>query len=132
LVVTAFVQAADVTRSGAPESPPVRALLAGTWGFSDDGGGCADKPHTIRFSEDGSEMFLRYENPPGEGAYKVLSEGPRHLRLAMRDEVQRTEAGALVEWDLILLESGAYTWHRTDWAEHLRTWPVRRCAADRR
>jgi hypothetical protein len=125
-----LVQAADVPHSAVPESTTVRELLTGTWGFSADSGGCADKPHTIRFSADGSEMFLRYQDPPGEGAYQVRSAGPGHLRLAMRDESQRTAAGALVEWDLILVEPGAYTWHRTDWDAHLRTWPVRRCVSD--
>ncbi len=108
--------------------PSIRESIVGTWGRASEGG-CTEKPHTIAFSADGGELYLRYTDPPGQGTYRVVAEGPSHLRLALRNEVQKTEDGEPVEWDLVLLAPDTYSWHRADWSETLRTWPVRRCAA---
>ncbi len=124
----AFAIAAAALTAAAPEQEPsLRQTLAGAWGYEAEGGMCAGRPHTIEFSADGAEMVLRYSDPPGQGTYKVLAEETLQLRVAMRDEVERTNSGTLVEWDLILLSPDAYTWHRSDWPAGHRTWPVKRC-----
>lgn len=112
---------------------PLRPTIAGTWGMEGEGVSCADNPHTLAFSPDGLEMKLQYAKggegtPPTEVTYVVVSEGPGVLRLAKNGEDMRSEAGELVQWDLVLLGADSYCWHRSDWQAGGCTKPAVRCA----
>lgn len=109
-----------------------REIAAGPWGFEAEGARCQGNPHTVAFSSDGSEMTMRYsksldKNQPTQATYKVLAEGPDYLRMAMLGEDRKTDAGVLVQWDLILLSRDSYCWHRTDWSKGSCTQPASRC-----
>lgn len=87
---------------------PLRPTIVGTWGMEGEGVNCSDNPHTLAFSPDGLEMKLQYAKggegtPPTAVSYVVVSEGPGFLRLEKNGEDLRTEAGDLVQWDLMLL-----------------------------
>ena len=127
-ILAALEEDAEAARAALP----LRPTVAGTWGIDTEGVSCTDNPHTLAFSPDGLEMTLRYAkglegNPPTRVSYKVLSDGPGFLRLAMQGEERRTDAGALVIWELVLLSSDSYCWHRTDWQTGGCTQPAKRC-----
>jgi len=108
---------------------------SGVWGFPVEGASCEDNPHTIKFLEGSKTMILRYAkgldgNPPTEATYQILGEGPGYLRMEIRGETTTTEAGKPVQWDLVLLSSDSYCWHRTDWQLGGCTQPATRCKKD--
>jgi hypothetical protein len=130
-----LVASVDATAEQAA-APKLRDVASGSWGFAVEGASCADNPHTISFSPDGSQMLFQYSksldhNPPTKATYRVLSEGEGFLRMEKVDEPERTAAGAVVQWDLVLLSRDSYCWHRTDWQENGCTQPATRCSAQR-
>ena len=127
MALLALPLAAGLCAAEPQPGPSVRETIVGNWGLATETGSCTEKPHTISFSDDGSQLYVRYTDTLGQGTYRIVAEGLNHLRLALRDEVQKTESGELVEWDLVLLTPDSYSWHRADWPEGHRTWPVRRC-----
>jgi hypothetical protein len=111
---------------------PLIAALAGTWGMEGEGVSCKDNPHTIQFSPDAREMTLQFTksfdaNPPTRSVYDVRGEGAGFLHMTLRGEDRKTDAGKLVEWDLVLLDADRYCWHRSDWREGGCTQPATRC-----
>jgi hypothetical protein len=112
---------------------PLIAALTGTWGMEGEGVSCKDNPHTIQFSPDVREMTLQFTksfdaNPPTRSVYDVRGEGAGFLHMTLRGEDRKTDAGKLVEWDLVLLDADRYCWHRSDWREGGCTQPATRCA----
>jgi hypothetical protein len=50
--------------------------------------------------------------------------------MAVFGETRRTAEGVPVVWDLVLVDSNTYRWHRTDWPWGGSTKAIRRCPAD--
>ncbi len=119
-----------------PANASIFSVLPGIWGWEEQGvGTCSANPHAITFSDDRRVMFLRHTKPLKRhtGAetmvllYRILDADP-HLRMALDGETRTTPAGALVEWDLIMLSPDRYCWHRTDWPAGHCTAAVVRCS----
>lgn len=119
-------------------APSVYEVLPGTWGsrlYKDVG--CDSNPHVISFSEDRSQMTLRYAQPArtvlGEAMtlqYKVLSDEP-HLRVQLEGERRRNPStDKLVVWDLIMVSADQYCWHRADRRLGSCSSRIVRCQAD--
>lgn len=108
--------------------------LAGIWCWPNISDG-SHNPHSLRFSVDGSKLFLDYLNPRVDadgkrivGAdYDVESIEATRARMRLIGEDRRTDAGELVVWDLVVLPAERYCWRRTDWAEDACTAPLTRC-----
>ena len=118
----------------APSGGNVFDAAVGAWDWDGADSWCAANPHTISFSADYSVMYLVHRVPWTDSAgphrvteYAIQDSGPSHIRGAIRGEGRRTEAGALVVWDLVLTSPDSYVWHRTDWSAGNRTKAVTRC-----
>src|SRR5690606_21182497 len=100
-------------------------LAAGRWSWTTARNSCSESDHSIRVSEDGTKMFLRDRSDTtgaDETTYIIERTGPgiipgrdHVIRASIVGETRRTDAGALVVWDLVLLTANRYTWHRADW-----------------
>lgn len=113
-------------------------VLPGTWGSTFNKSiSCDSNPHTISFTEDRTEMLLTYAKPrqtrDGEITtvrYKVLSDKP-YLHLSREGEKRRNPAGGrLARWDLVMVSSDRYCWHRTDWLNRVCGTHIVRCQSD--
>ncbi len=97
----------------------VFARVTGTWRWDNRPKDCQDDPHTISFTPDHSQMILSYrptkEDTLREYTYDIVATGPQVIRGRIRDETRRDSTGALVVWDLVLLNDSTYCWHRADW-----------------
>ncbi len=114
------------------EQPDLFAIASGAWGWAVDGATCEDNPHAIEFAPDFKTMTLRYAKgvegqPPTVATYSVLEEGDDYLRMRMLDETSIDANGDPVVWDLVLLSTDSYCWHRSDWQEGGCTQPATRC-----
>ena len=108
--------------------------LSGKWGWvgSSD---CELAPQVISLSADRKVMRLSYapeddtgiRQPREEAVYSVLGETSRGLNLAMQREDRLDSLGDPVRWELVVLSSAEYCWHRSDWEQTGCTDPVRRC-----
>jgi hypothetical protein len=114
----------------------IRMTLPGVWDWTTEPETCQrDNVHTIWFSDDGRSLF--FHHPQGaeleDGVlqqvieYSVLEELPTGLRLQAKREGRRDEMGNLVTWELRLLSTSSYCWHRSDWREQGCTSPIVRC-----
>jgi hypothetical protein len=132
-----------VARTLQPYVPPpgdVFAIAAGTWDWEGAEGFCEEDPHTITFSADRGLMTLVSRQPwtDSSGAahqrteYDVLEHAAGRVRGRIRGETRQTSDGQPVVWDLVLVDSNTYRWHRTDWPPGGYTKPVRRCGATAR
>ena len=109
--------------------------LSGRWDWTTETVPCADSAHTIAFSSDGKVMTITQDNPVVDSAgrdwtvttYDVVSKTESRIRGKIRDEPRRTEDGIPVVWDLVVVDSNTYLWHRTDWPAWGYTAPVIRC-----
>jgi hypothetical protein len=116
------------------------AFAAGTWDWHNGDSTCPGNTHTVRFSDDKRIMLLEFQEPLDTATgqrvarYRVVSAGsrvipglPYLIRAEMEGETRKTDAGALVVWDLILASHNRYHWHRTDWADGGVTTAIIRC-----
>lgn len=146
----AFMSQTEVTASDAAASderplPPtatadaIFAQLEGNWAWSSAKQGCAAGTHRLVVSPDRQQLRIigaaaKEGEAPDTTVYTVIEAGPQVLpwapftvRLDMQGEDRRTDAGALVKWDLVLMSRDRYHWHRTDWPEGGITAAIRRC-----
>lgn len=120
------------------------AMAVGTWGWARGDSTCLGNTHTISFSPDRQVMTLKHNAPRDttaearETTYSILSAGPGRflnfphvIRGAMVGETRRTTTEDLVVWDLVLVTSNRYHWHRTDWSDSTMTAAIVRCDGTR-
>jgi|SRR5687767_3073480 len=112
--------------------------ISGRWGWSTKSIPCAaDSGHTIAFSSDGKVMTITQDelSVDDDGrdwtvtTYDVVSTTASRVRGAIRGETRVTDDGRPVVWDLVVIDSNAYVWHRTDWPASGYTARVIRCQA---
>jgi hypothetical protein len=111
--------------------------LVGTWDWAEVPGSCTDNPFAISFSPDKRFMILTYRHPV-EGAalpgsvfkYEIRGHTRSTLHTAIVDppEVRRTEAGELVEWDVVLTGRDEFRWREVHWIPGDVTKKLVRCA----
>lgn len=147
-VVEAFVAPAApaVTRNERPlpdvaDRESIFGLLEGRWSWEGGDEECKSV-HTLTLSPDRRILDLEYpERRDSAGVtvrvrYRVVEAGPQVLpwapyaiRMEMEGETRRTDAGALVVWDLVFASRDRYHWHRTDWDDGGLTGAIIRCDA---
>jgi hypothetical protein len=112
--------------------------LSGRWDWSTDRVPCEkDSARMIAFSSDGGVMTITQERPVVDSTgrdwtvttYDILARTPSRVRGEIRGEPRRTDKGDPVVWDLVVIDSNAYMWHRTDWPAWGYTARVIRCPA---
>jgi len=122
-------------RYGRLFAPRIFESLEGRWTWRGSTGACTTDWHEIRFTADHRVMTIT-SSRPNEGAdgrldsvavYDIQTHWPNAIRGAIRGETRRTSDGRPVVWDLVLLSSNRYAWHRTDWAPGAYTREVERC-----
>lgn len=64
-----------------------------------------------------------------EVTYQILRDLPNGLRMSLDGEKRLDPAGKPVTWDLMLLDSDQYCWHRGDWPGTGCTKSMDRCEA---
>jgi hypothetical protein len=119
-------------------SGDVFAVVSGTWDWEGADGFCRKNPHTVSFSPDRTLMTFISREPytDSEGTehlvteYDIQEHTRGRLRGLIRGETRMTAEGVPVVWDLVLVDSNAYRWHRTDWTWGNSTKSIRRCPAD--
>ncbi len=120
----------------APLSTNVFETLRGSWGWTGDSPStCALDPHQISFSADYTTMSIASREPWTDSGgvehaaaiYDILEVESNRIRGVIQGEFRRTAAGEPVVWDLVLMDSNTYRWHRTDWRVGSYTDPVERC-----
>lgn len=109
--------------------------VTGLWDWEIAPKWCAENPHSITFSRDGSKMEVRH--PKGASiaggvaqalvVYEVLSKSPGLLKTRVVGETQTSGRGDIVSWDLVLLSPDAYCWRRSDWPPGSCTRRIIRC-----
>jgi hypothetical protein len=118
-------------------SGDVFAVVSGTWDWEGAEGFCQKDPHTLSFSPDRTLMTLTSREPYTDSAgtvhqvteYDVQEHSRGRIRGLIRGESRKTAQGVPVVWDLVLVDSNTYRWHRTDWPPGGSTKPIRRCPA---
>ena len=111
--------------------------LLGFWGWpvEDMNYNCEGNPHTLSFSSDGKEFTINFRKPikdpdgkPVKAAkYDVIEVTNKVITASMRGEARKDGAGNDVIWDLVLVDTKTYTWHRHDWPEGTFTPNIVRC-----
>ena len=117
-----------------PPPPDPYSVLPGEWGWSgsDD---CGSSPERIRFSEDRNTMFLSHAPARADGSrephrtvtYDIVGRTGNRLGMALEGETGLDDSGKPVTWDLVLLGSSEYCWHRSDWPASGCTKSIVRC-----
>lgn len=109
--------------------------IEGSWGLAGVVA-CDENAQDIRFSGSGDYMYVTYRDPiPSvQGMeqffrYRVLGSAGSAVRMELEGETRTTEAGASVVWDLVLVNSDAFCWHRTDWELGACTPQEHRCSS---
>jgi hypothetical protein len=110
-------------------TPDVFRAAAGTWGWARGHNTCARNPHTIAFTPQRDTMIIRYRDDADSTTSRYVISGTTasSIRGALIGEDRRTDAGALVVWDLVMMAPDSYRWHRTDWEPDGYTRSVVRC-----
>jgi hypothetical protein len=80
-------------------------------------------------------MTITQDNPSIDSAgrdwtvttYDIVASTPSRVRGAIRGETRLTDGGRPVVWDLVVIDSNAYVWHRTDWPASGYTPRIIRC-----
>jgi hypothetical protein len=132
----------------ATDAETIFRMLEGQWSWEGGEDECKASMHTLSLSDDRRWLELRYvgrtDSTDSTGApvvvrYRVVEAGPQVLpwaphtiRLEMEGEDRRTDAGALVVWDLVFQSPDRYHWHRTDWDAGGLTKAIIRCDAPAR
>lgn len=105
------------------EAPSVRDHLPGRWDRTDASPRCDLEAAQYSFSADGRQV--RVWVPTGiylgevalgpTAAYEIIDATPGVMRMSLIGETRSTEAGLPVVWDLLMLDTDSFCWHRTDW-----------------
>ena len=109
--------------------------LTGRWDWTTETVPCGDSAHAIAFSSDGKRMTVTQEQLVVDSTgrdwtvttYDIVTKTASRVRGAIRGEPRRTDDGLPVVWDLVVIDSNTYVWHRTDWPAWGYTAPVIRC-----
>lgn len=131
--VAAFLAACTT----APQVVTAHSQLPGKWDWEKSEPRCGDAAGTFSFSPDGHEVRVNVAAgaDPGAGAagrdvvYEVLADQGKTMRVRAVGETRRTDAGAPVEWDLVMLNPDAFCWRRADWPVGKCTQLLLRCPA---
>jgi hypothetical protein len=118
-------------------SGDVFSVAAGTWDWEGAEGFCQKDPHTVSFSPDRTLMTLTSREPYTDSSgvvhqvteYDIQEQSRGRIRALIRGETRKTAQGVPVVWDLVLVDSNTYRWHRTDWPLGGSTKSIRRCLA---
>jgi hypothetical protein len=135
-LLVALLLAGWIEKPATPRQLDPYAVLPGTWGWegSDD---CTASPQRLRFSADRRHMLLSLTPKDEhdkraarlEATYRLLGDVPNGLRMSLAGEKRVDAHGNPVTWDLMLLDSNQYCWHRSDWPGTGCTRSVVRCEA---
>lgn len=130
--------------SGESTTEATFALAAGTWDWARGDSTCMGNTQYLAISPDRRTMSLAFKAPIESATgrrvvlYRILAAGngilaqaPFVIRAAMDEETRRTDAGVLVQWDLVLVTRNRYHWHRSDWPNHGLTHALVRCDGTR-
>ena len=104
-----------------PENVTARSQLPGKWDWEKSEPRCGEAAGTFSFSPDGRQLRVN------DIVYEVLADQGKTLRLRVVGETRSTDAGAPVEWDLLMLNADTFCWRRTDWKAGACTALLRRC-----
>lgn len=113
----------------------IRAQLPGRWDWADSSPRCGDTAAELSFTDDGQGLRVRVATGVyigttllgPEAKYAILVESPTVLRMQLDGETRQTTAGAVVVWDVVLLDPNQFCWHRADWKSDVCTKPMQRC-----
>ncbi len=136
MAIAASVLAIGLPGSTSAADDRLLRQVEGRWGLAGVNS-CAENAQTIRFSADASTMLLSYREPI-EGVngyeqffeYQVEGQAGNAIRMSLRGETRRTEAGDPVRWDLVLIDADRFCWHRADWDVGACTPPEHRCESN--
>lgn len=114
---------------------PIRSQLPGRWDWAEASPRCGDTAAELSLTDDGDGLRVRVATGVyigtillgPEAKYTILAESQEVLRVQLDGETRRTAAGAVVLWDVVLLDPDQFCWHRADWTSDVCTKPLRRC-----
>ena len=134
IVCVAALLAACAT---SPAGVTARSQLPGKWDWEKSEPRCGDATGTFSFSADGQQVRVSVAAGTGRGAnaagrdvvYDVLADEGKTMRVRAVGEMRKTDAGAPVEWDLVMLNPDTFCWRRADWQSGRCTQLLMRCGA---
>ena len=91
----------------------VAILEAAPWGWPDGDPFCQDKTRTFTFNSDRTLMNSYVSEEDINVVYKVHSFGNTSVTMEIIGEHQQIWDGAIVVWELRLVETDAFCWHNT-------------------
>lgn len=137
-----YLLATTMVLSGCSEGPATSTqldpylVLPGAWGWEGTSD-CTVSSQRIHFSADRKQMVLSLTPKDEHGTrehrrevtYQILRDLPGGLRMSMDGEKRLDPTGKPVTWDLMLVGSDEYCWHRSDWPGTGCTKSMDRCEA---
>lgn len=133
IVCVAALVAACAT---APDGVTARSQLPGKWDWENSQPRCGDAAGTFSFSGDGRQVRVNVRVGSDAGTseaghnvvYDVLADQGKTMRVRAVGETRTTNAGAPIEWDLVMLNPDTFCWRRADWQAGRCTQLLKRCA----
>jgi len=116
------------------------AILTGQWGWNIEGSdlSCGGNTHTVKLSDDNKKLYIEFLKaiPAANGlntkrtSYTVVGFNTSNSTVTMTldGEKRKDSQEKSVKWDLIILDSVSYTWHRHDWPEGATTPVIVQCS----
>lgn len=116
------------------------AILSGQWGWNIEGSdlSCGGNTHTVKLSDDQKKLYIEFLRPipAAKGlntkltSYTVLdfNQSSSTVTMTLDGEQRKDSREKPVKWDLIILDSISYTWHRHDWPEGATTPVIVKCS----
>ena len=116
-VLVVMIVAIEVSpqSAGAQTAETISQLESGSWGWEDGKNTCELNPQQFEFSEDASSVTISWAHEHDLATYVIERMTPNGFVAEIVGEERLTDDGLPVRWQLVLLTSDAFCWHRMDW-----------------